>query len=590
MAIAFRSAGAIAANATTTSMNVAAPVDVANNDILICVVLGKDNLVASFPVGWTKFVEQDNTTAQRMTVAWRRWATGDPTTFAVTKPTDNNLLYCAVIAAFSGCIASGTPIGVTATPSPNASSATVTANGLTPGASTEEVCFAGVYNNDLTTFTTAGGTNPTFVKNVDVETATGTDGSLFLQNGSSGNGAATGTRTCDSGAAAVINVGVLFTLIPTGETEVTERAAATTTLEAAATTRTAGLSSLEATGTVRGALLISLEATETSRSAALAILEAAATARSALLTGLEAVAQERAALAILLEATAVERAALLATLTSAASERLAQLATLDKIATERLVALATLEAGEVSRAAALASLTYLGEQRSALVTTLDAITVERTASIATLDATATGRAASLALLNATESVRAASLATLDAIAEARMAAAASLDATTFARVAGIVAFEAITLARVAGHALLESETFARTGLAAALNFETSARIAGLIDLAKTAIDRVSWNATLQAPNALVSTVIGSGGRPHAARAEDVVVPTGLSVFAHGVSAKPHFCLLSLKEAHPDDGGDCYIVSYDETQVVVRNTHSVSLKADFIFFHLHSIIQ
>ena len=66
MAVAFRVGGSIAANATTTQLNITCPTGLVTNDILIAVVLNKDNLVDTFPStevdgisAWTKFVESN---------------------------------------------------------------------------------------------------------------------------------------------------------------------------------------------------------------------------------------------------------------------------------------------------------------------------------------------------------------------------------------------------------------------------------------------------------------------------------------------------------------------------------------------------
>ncbi len=213
MAVSFITSGTLATNATTTTLGITAPACNVN-DILIAVILGKDNQVITVPDGtWTKFIEVNNTVNQRITVAWKR-ATGSGGTFNFTKPTDNNILFCGLIAVYRGCITSATPIDATTpTNSPNASSDTVTYATFNPTETNAFVVAIGVYNDDATTAGSISGTDPTFSLNFDEETNIGTDGSIFGYSGSS-SGAATGARShsTTSGVDA-INIGVMFGLV-----------------------------------------------------------------------------------------------------------------------------------------------------------------------------------------------------------------------------------------------------------------------------------------------------------------------------------------------------------------------------------------
>lgn len=217
MTVSFVTNGAIAANATTTTLAVVAPTftDTDPTNLLICVIVGKDNQVITAPANWTKFVEVNNTTAQRMTIAWKRAASGDSgATFNFTKPTDNNILFCGVIGVWNGCLSSGTPIDAT-TPSTSANAVAdaVSYADFNPTETDAFVIAAGVYNDDLTTGGAISGTNPTFTKRVDVETGLGTDGSIFMYDGAS-DGAATGARShATTSTADAISIGAMFGLI-----------------------------------------------------------------------------------------------------------------------------------------------------------------------------------------------------------------------------------------------------------------------------------------------------------------------------------------------------------------------------------------
>lgn len=224
MVVSFDQVGALAANATTTTLALVAPANLDTNDILIGVVLNKDNQVDTFPTSesdgigaWTKIVELNNTTAQRITVAWARVTNGanaSGNTVAVTKPTDNNVLFCGCISSWKGCLVTATPIDAsTPTTSANTSSDTVTYATFDPTETTAFVLAIGVYNEDQTTGGSITGTDPTFSKNVDLESGTGTDGSVFIYSGSS-TGAATGARSHSTTSTNdAISIGCLLGLI-----------------------------------------------------------------------------------------------------------------------------------------------------------------------------------------------------------------------------------------------------------------------------------------------------------------------------------------------------------------------------------------
>lgn len=217
MAVAFRIAGALASDATTTTLAIVAPTTgVVADDIFIAIILSKDNQVVSPPDGtWTKFVEANNTANQRITIAWKRVVAGNAgATFNFTKPVDNNVLFCGVIACYSGCLTTATPIDAsTPTTSANASGDTVTYATFDPTETTAFVVASGVYNNDLTTAGSISGTDPSFSNNIDLETATGTDGSIFAYSGSS-TGAATGARSHSTTSTVDdVSIGCLFGLV-----------------------------------------------------------------------------------------------------------------------------------------------------------------------------------------------------------------------------------------------------------------------------------------------------------------------------------------------------------------------------------------
>lgn len=223
MPVTFVSAGALAANATTTTLAVVLPGSLVTNQILVIAVNNKDNQVCTFPSAesdgvsaWTKFVEVNNTANQRLTLAWARVTDGanaSGNTINVTKPTDNNILFCGMASVWGGAITSGDPTTAAGTPttSANASSDTVTYATFDPTIACHVVAV-GIYGDDLTTAGAIAGTDPALTSRWDLETATGTDGSIFGYSGDS-TGAATGARSHSTTSTVdAINIGCLFGL------------------------------------------------------------------------------------------------------------------------------------------------------------------------------------------------------------------------------------------------------------------------------------------------------------------------------------------------------------------------------------------
>ena len=215
MAVAFVAAGALAGTATLAELSLVAPT-CSVDDILIAAINAKDNQVWTAPAGWTKFVESDNTTGQRVTLAWKRAESGDSAaTFVFTVPVDNNITYHGMISAWSGCVTTGTPIDAS---TPTVDPAAVAQDSIDyatfdPTETTAYVVAIGFYNDDLTTAGTISGTDPTLTNRWDLSSTTGTDASIMGYSGSS-TGAATGARSHSTTSMAdAINVGVLFGLV-----------------------------------------------------------------------------------------------------------------------------------------------------------------------------------------------------------------------------------------------------------------------------------------------------------------------------------------------------------------------------------------
>lgn len=218
MAIAFVAAGAISVNTTDAFVDVVAPA-LSVGDIMICVLLGKDNIDHTGVSGgaWTEIGTQTNNgTGMTTSHWWKRAELGDSgATFRFEKASDNNIFFAGVISAWSGCVTSGSPIDAgTPTVSSNSSSDTVTYADFDPTAISCTVIASGIYNEDSTTAGSISGTNPTFTNRYDLETATDTDCSFFGYSGTS-DGTATGARShATVSMTDAINQGWLFALLP----------------------------------------------------------------------------------------------------------------------------------------------------------------------------------------------------------------------------------------------------------------------------------------------------------------------------------------------------------------------------------------
>ena len=74
--MAFRAVGTIA-TAQSGNVTPGLPTGWQANDIHICIVGAADNVTCTFPAGWTKKIELNNGTTERITIAWKRAAGGD---------------------------------------------------------------------------------------------------------------------------------------------------------------------------------------------------------------------------------------------------------------------------------------------------------------------------------------------------------------------------------------------------------------------------------------------------------------------------------------------------------------------------------
>jgi len=84
MAITFVAAGAALSAVSGNLVNLASAVGTVDKDVEVMVIVARDNVVVTLPAGWAKKAELNSTATIRLTIAWRRFATGDATTTTVT--------------------------------------------------------------------------------------------------------------------------------------------------------------------------------------------------------------------------------------------------------------------------------------------------------------------------------------------------------------------------------------------------------------------------------------------------------------------------------------------------------------------------
>lgn len=210
MAISNVASGSAVATVTTTLALVAPTV--LDNDIMIANIVTNDNVAVTLPADWALIRADNNTAAERGTLAWKRasgtFDSARSNSFTVAGTT----LGYGIITAWRGVKRDGNPIGNN-TASANALADAVTYATLTPQTAHCAIVAVGFYQDDLTTAGAISGTDPTFANIVDVETATGNQASIFVY-WAVATGIATGARShTTTSTVDAVNLGYMFELI-----------------------------------------------------------------------------------------------------------------------------------------------------------------------------------------------------------------------------------------------------------------------------------------------------------------------------------------------------------------------------------------
>lgn len=124
--------------------------EVLTGDIIVCDVSQRDNVVDTFPAGWTKKAEANNGTGLRKTIAWKRRAGGDSDTSVVVTHTAGAQII-ARVHVIRGAVASGDPFEATGGPTSVSASATGTFPNVTTLSAGALLLYSFAYQDDFAT-------------------------------------------------------------------------------------------------------------------------------------------------------------------------------------------------------------------------------------------------------------------------------------------------------------------------------------------------------------------------------------------------------------------------------------------------------
>ena len=217
MAAAFQAVGN-AVGTVTTSLALIAPTILAG-DVMFAAIHSNNNTAPTIAGGqWTTITSANNTAAQNVYLAWKRCGDSDSgATFTWTVAGTTVSFGCLVTyrgATFGGN--TGLPYTSVSTQT-SAAQDNIDYATLTPARASDLIVAFGYYGLAATTAGAFSGTNPTMTNRLDGETASGIGASLFIHDGASNTGAATGTRTLATASTVdAIGYGILIDVTAQG--------------------------------------------------------------------------------------------------------------------------------------------------------------------------------------------------------------------------------------------------------------------------------------------------------------------------------------------------------------------------------------
>lgn len=173
------------------------PAGTTTGDIMVAWVLAGGTSTETFPLGWTKFIETNNGSQQRLTVAWK-----------LAGPAETDPEISGQGGDASGAIISirdcdpVDPISTAFSTRANTANTTVTADDMTTLAANSLVLFCGGQTDTgsgTPSFSGYSGTDPTFTERVDfANSGSSHNVSIFGATGVRAAAGAIGSRTCTS--------------------------------------------------------------------------------------------------------------------------------------------------------------------------------------------------------------------------------------------------------------------------------------------------------------------------------------------------------------------------------------------------------
>jgi len=209
----WQASSAIAAS-TGADVTVTLPAHVANDILLLQVVVRDVNDTITWPTGWTQIATVDRGTTARYWWAWRRAASAAEPNPLVNKNTTTGNTYAAVT-TYRGAITTGDPWEVKGTPNTSTAAGHVL-NGITT-LTAESLIVASLCgeNNSAASGTTFSATNPaTLAQVLYVESSTGSDGACTAGAGARTTAGATGNVTATWTNTVVGSGGIVLALKP----------------------------------------------------------------------------------------------------------------------------------------------------------------------------------------------------------------------------------------------------------------------------------------------------------------------------------------------------------------------------------------
>lgn len=148
------------AYASATSVTVTAPSGIADDDILICALLqykSGGGTTFTWPSGFTEIYQRQATTNFRAGIAWKR-ASSESGDYTITASDTGDLI--GIVSAYSGRIASGSPVDVGSDTSYTTNDANVRGAGVTIATAGSDLLWCGFsYRSDQNDLSVPSGMN-----------------------------------------------------------------------------------------------------------------------------------------------------------------------------------------------------------------------------------------------------------------------------------------------------------------------------------------------------------------------------------------------------------------------------------------------